>query len=75
VYNADRSQGATRLLFAVNPTFNDEVVSLAELGAMDEGWIQLADQDRFYDRSGPSVPVTADLLVPALSCALWKSSG
>lgn len=73
VYNADRSQGATRLLFAVNPSFNDEVVSLAEFEGRDETWIQLADQDRFYGRSGPSVPVTAELLVPALSCALWKS--
>ncbi len=73
VYNADLSQGSTRLLFAVNPTFNDEIVSLAEFEGRDAAWVQLADQDRFYDRSGPSVPVTAELLVPALSCAFWKS--
>lgn len=79
VYNADGSQGAARLLFAVNPIPYDtalplgaEVVALGEAGG---GWRQLADQERFFtaDRRWPSMPVETELFVPALSCALWIS--
>jgi pullulanase len=74
LYNADRSQGPVRLLFAINPTFTDETIRVG--GDIAAGkWVQLADQDQFYARRGPSAPITADLPVPALSCGLWQSEG
>jgi pullulanase/glycogen debranching enzyme len=77
VYNADFSQGRTRLLFAVNPTLNDVIIQLGEevAGPPPGVWDQLADQERFYfsDRHGASMPVDAELLVPPLGCGLWVS--
>lgn len=74
LYNADRSQGPNRLLFAINPTFSDETIEVGrEIAAAS--WLQLADHDQFYARRGPSAPVTAEFVVPALSCGLWQSSG
>lgn len=74
VYNADRSQGPARLLFAVNPTTNDLTIPIGEdltVGA----WRQLADHERFYSVTGHSAlsPVEPALFVPALGCALWLS--
>jgi len=75
VYNADFSQGAARLLFAVNPTSADLTLPIGEAiaGAVPGAWDLLADQDRFYlsDAHGAKRPVEAQLWVPALSCALW----
>jgi pullulanase len=78
LYNADRSQGPARLLFAVNPTGGDLTIPIGEeiAGADPAAWDMLADQDRFYfsDAHGAKKPVEAQLWVPALSCALWVSA-
>jgi len=76
VYNADRSQGPRRLLFAVNPTLND--VSIPVGAEIAEGnWRQLADHERFF---GPrpldnAQPVESELYLPRLGCGLWISEG
>lgn len=71
IYNADLSQGGTRLLFALNPTQADVRLPIGELAGLP--WRQLADQDRFIAPGRPAGarPVTADLLITALGCALW----
>ena len=77
VYNADRSQGATRLLFAINPTLADLSIPLGPevIDASPGAWELLADHDRFYfsDAHGARKPVESPLWLPALSCALWVS--
>ncbi len=77
VYNADFSQGPTRLLFAVNPGLHDAVLPLGETIANGAGvdWRALADHERFHGREshGVVMPVEAELFVPALGCALWVS--
>jgi pullulanase len=72
IYNADRSQGVTRLLFAINPTNADVFIKIdAETVALP--WNHLANQDRFLVPHGPgaTAPVTADLFIPTLGCGLW----
>jgi pullulanase/glycogen debranching enzyme len=74
LYNADRSQGARRLLFAVNPTLGD--IGLALPPEVTSGqWRQLADHERFFasEMHGATQPVEPELFVPALGCALWVS--
>jgi pullulanase/glycogen debranching enzyme len=72
LYNADQSQGGTRLLFAINPTQTDAVVQIDEETA-SLPWRQLANHERFFSPGGPGAtePVTAELFVPLLGCALW----
>jgi hypothetical protein len=75
IYNADFSQGAARLLFAVNPTLADLTIPIGDdiAGPTPDAWDMLADHDRFYlsDAHGAAKPVESDLWVPSLSCALW----
>ncbi len=76
LYNADRSQGPARLLFAVNPTLDDVSVPLG--GALPAApWRQLADHEHFFPAGGDDTgqPVEPDLFVPALGCGLWLSEG
>ena len=47
LYNADRSQGPQRLLFAVNPTLTDVAIPLVP-EVVTGKWRQLADGERFY---------------------------
>jgi pullulanase/glycogen debranching enzyme len=78
IYNADLSQGTTRLLFAVNPTPREATLSLgATLAGAPHTWDQLADQDRFYlsGRHGAKMPVESELYLPPLGCGLWVSAG
>jgi len=72
VYNADRSRGNTRLLFAINPTNADAVITLSPATA-GLHWRQLANHERFFTPNGPGAtePVEAELFVPALGCGLW----
>ncbi|MGA3008367.1 MAG: alpha-amylase family glycosyl hydrolase, partial [Opitutaceae bacterium] len=74
IYNADRSRGPLRLLFAVNPTLNDAVVTLDETAA-SAPWRQLADHERFFGPGSrqPPHPVEAELFLPPLGCGLWAS--
>jgi pullulanase len=74
VYNADLSQGRVRLLFAVNPTQADVVISLDEQ-TLSGGWRQVADHEHFF-RSHPADTtqvVEEELFIPALGCGLWIS--
>jgi pullulanase/glycogen debranching enzyme len=72
IYNADRSQGATRLLFAINPTNTDVFIKIDE-ETVALTWRHLANHERFFSPVGPGAtePVTADLFVPTLGCGLW----
>jgi hypothetical protein len=72
IYNADRSLGPLRLLFAVNPTLNDVTIPLGEAVA-SAAWRHCADHERFFgDGSNePAQPVEAQLFLPALGCGLW----
>jgi pullulanase/glycogen debranching enzyme len=73
LYNADRSQGATRVLFAINPSLQDVTLTIPVSVSMLGPWRQLADHDRFYERkvAGGLHSAAGELLVPALSCGLW----
>ena len=73
VYNADRSLGARRLLFAINPSVA-EVTLVLEDAVAALPWRQLANEERFLDAEGPgaSQPVQRELFIPALGCALWQ---
>jgi pullulanase/glycogen debranching enzyme len=82
VYNADGSQGAPRLLFAINPTTADVTIPLGAAlaypatgtpGGAAPHWDMLADHERFYlsDAHGGRRAVEPSLWMPSLSCALW----
>lgn len=76
LYNADRSQGQSRLLFAVNPT-NVEITIPLEADVVAGDWHQIADHEHFFT-SQPSEmrqPVENELYLPPLSCGLWVESG
>jgi pullulanase/glycogen debranching enzyme len=76
LYNADRSQGAQQLLFAVNPTYREVVIPLDDATAAGH-WRQLADADLFRGPDGPGVrqPVERELFLPVLGCGLWAWDG
>lgn len=72
VYNADGSEGAGKLLFAINPQQDDVAIAIdAELAELP--WRFVADHERFYKdaRLAPAAPVEAELFVPALGCGVW----
>ena len=72
LYNADRSQGQQRLLFAVNP---DKTKRVLPLGARKGAWTQLADRDRFWglDPAPLRNDVSDEIALPPLACGLWMS--
>ena len=76
IYNADRSQGPARLLFAVNPTPGDVTVPL-DSDSTAGRWQQLADAERFHGLTGrgSDQPVEGDLFIPGLGCGLWLDDG
>jgi pullulanase/glycogen debranching enzyme len=75
VYNADRSIGSARLLFAINATLGDATLALGAGLSGTGAWRQLADHERFYAETSHAAltPVEADLTLPALGCGLWVS--
>ena len=75
VYNADRSIGSARLLFAINATLGDTTLALGALLSGTGAWRQLADHERFYAETSRAAltPVEVDLTLPALGCGLWVS--
>jgi hypothetical protein len=77
--NANYSQGATQVLFAVNPTLGDLTLTLdaAVAAPATAPWLMLADQDRFYPAgsAGARRPVAAQLWLPPLACGLWIREG
>ncbi len=72
VFNADRSQGNSRLLFAVNP--ERDPLRLA-LGDWEAGWVQLADHDRFWGFRDKRLrnDLRSELTLPSLGTGLWIS--
>jgi len=76
-YNADGSEGADRLLFAINPHSHPVRLPWPEK-ARGRRWIQMADQERVSEGGleGALRRVESDgIHLPALSCGLWKSAG
>ncbi|HVT72321.1 MAG TPA: alpha-amylase family glycosyl hydrolase [Lacunisphaera sp.] len=71
VYNADGSQGAARLLFAVNPGYDDVTVDVGEFGEWN--WKLVADHECFYAEGEhpPGETVERELFIPGLGCSLW----
>ncbi|MCG6860707.1 MAG: hypothetical protein LJE70_05440 [Chromatiaceae bacterium] len=73
LYNANRSHGSHRLLFAVNPHHTSMHIGLGDLKLSD--WRQLADHDRF-DPSGLECALLpcphSRLELPPLTCGLWE---
>ena len=71
IYNADGSEGRTRLMFAVNPHTDDATVPIGEFGEWK--WELLADHECFYHegRHPPGEVAAPELFIPALGCSLW----
>ena len=71
IYNADGSQGPSRLMFAVNPHTEDTTIVLGAFA--DWSWELVADHECFYrDGKHPAgLREEADLFIPALGCSLW----
>jgi len=72
VFNADGSQGAGRLMFAVNPHTEDVAIPIG--GFAGWGWKLVADHECFYHngRHPPGLKAEAELFIPALGCSLWQ---
>jgi hypothetical protein len=73
IYNADGSQGAQRLLFAVNPHTDDTTEPIGDLALWD--WQLLADHECFYgEGASPGLRVQPEgVFIPGLGCSLWIS--
>lgn len=73
IYNADGSQGASKLMFAVNPHTDDTTIPIGECA--DWGWRLLADHECFYAENTPGPLATAPegVFIPGLGCSLWVS--
>lgn len=73
LFNADRSRGQRRLLFAVNPHHEPVHIRLGELPLAH--WRQIADHERF-DAAGLDCArlrcVHQRLELPPLTCGLWE---
>ncbi len=72
LFNADRSQGPYRLLFAVNP--EAEPLHLPIPG-WETDWIQIAGHDRFLGDAEETLrcDIRSELRLPPLGAGLWKS--
>jgi len=73
LYNADGTQGPEKLLFAINASFDDKALALdADIVALP--WRQIADHERFdvHGVLGMQAPVTPELVLPAMTCSLWR---
>lgn len=74
VYNADGSQGLSKLLFVVNPHTEDTVMPLGTFSA--HKWRLLADHEYFYrEEHAPAFRIEPEgVFVPGLGCSLWIST-
>jgi pullulanase len=73
-FNADRSLGKDRLIFAVNPHFEEVRIVDEELDLT--GFRQIADHERFADEGASLDSAVVDcgkgfLRLPPLACGLW----
>ena len=74
LYNADLSQGAEQLLFAVNPTLHDaEIVIDDEVAA--RSWSRIADHEHFVrpDRAAWVSALENPLWIGSLGCGVWRA--
>lgn len=73
IYNADGSQGPSRLMFAVNPAPDDVSIPIGDHA--DRDWELIADHECFYHDRGhpPGEAVTPELFIPGLGCSLWQA--
>ncbi|MDG2255426.1 MAG: hypothetical protein P8L49_10750, partial [Opitutaceae bacterium] len=73
LYNADRSQGQQRLLFAVNPDLFPRSLSIADWKG---SWTQLADRDRFWGLDPEALQSDAkdEIVLPPVGCGLWLAN-
>ena len=72
LFNAERTQGPHRLLFAVNPHLESVKIKLEGISA--ECWTQISDHEHFVLKGleGGRFEFTSNALVlPQLSCGLW----
>ena len=73
LFNADRSRGSSRLLFAVNPHHTSVHIGLGDLRLTD--WKQLADHERF-EPAGLECAllpcIHGRLELPPITCGLWE---
>jgi pullulanase len=73
LYNADRSQGQQRLLFAINPDLSPRTLSIEQWKGP---WTQLADRDRFWGLDSEPLrnDVSKEIAIPPLGCGLWLAN-
>ena len=71
VYNADLSQGRTRLMLAFNPHPHEVTIAMNDLPRCT--WRQLADCEHFFVRhdAEPALPLNGELYLPPLGSGLW----
>jgi len=71
VYNADLSQGRTRLMLAFNPHLHEVTIAMNDLPRCT--WRQLADCEHFFTRhdAEPALPLNGELYLPPLGSGLW----
>ncbi len=72
LFNAERTHGPNRLLFAVNPHLESVKILLDEISA--ECWTQISNHERFVLKGldDGCFEFTGNALVlPELSCGLW----
>lgn len=71
VYNADLSQGRTRLMLAFNPHLHEVTIAMTDLPRCT--WRQLADCEHFFTRhdAEPALPLNGELYLPPLGSGLW----
>lgn len=71
VYNADLSQGRTRLMLAFNPHPHEVTIAMTDLPRCS--WRQLADCEHFFTRhdAEPALPLNGELYLPPLGSGLW----
>lgn len=71
VYNADLSQGRTRLMLAFNPHPHEVTIAMTDLPRCS--WRQLADCEHFFTRHDvePALPLNGELYLPPLGSGLW----
>ncbi|MSU47298.1 MAG: glycoside hydrolase family 1 [Lacunisphaera sp.] len=73
IYNADGSQGQSRLMFAVNPQHEDTTILIGEFGKWN--WELVADHECFYQdgQHPPGEVAASELFIPGLGCNLWQA--
>lgn len=73
VYNADQSQGRSRLMVAFNPHPHEVTIPLPDLPRAS--WRQLADHEHFFVRheAEPALPLNGELYLPPFGVGLWSA--